>query len=491
MIYLEQNSQAYNNDLRVMLLAFYKGEKIIDAYSIEKKPELKNKINMKLAACFEADSVTLSIYDMTEGCDAVCTDVRSITCDTADRENARSPIKRLLYEMLEKRTGKTLKWGTLTGVRPSKIAMKYIEQGYDDTAVKNIYKDIYLAEEEKAELCIRVAHREKELLRSIDEQNGYCLYIGIPFCPSRCLYCSFTSYPVDKYEKRIDEYITALEKELEFVAEKYAKKKLLSVYIGGGTPSSVRACQLDRILGAVDRLFPLTESVEYTVEAGRPDSITPDKLRVIKEHGVSRISINPQTMNRTTLAVIGRKHTPEDVTRVMDVARNMGFDNINMDIIAGLPGENLDMVKHTADCIRQMKPESLTVHSLAIKRAAELSANMDVYRDRLDETDIDSQLSLIAQTASDMSLEPYYLYRQKNIAGNLENVGYAKKGLECIYNILIMEERTDIIGVGAGSSCKLVRGTRIDRLENVKNVDEYIDRIDEMLIRKSRIGARP
>lgn len=399
MIYIEQNSQAYNNDLRVMLLAFYRGDKILDAYSLEKKPELKTQLNMMLKADFHENKAELSIYEMTGGIVTGLADTRTVICDTADRNTSRSPIKMALYEMLAARTGRTLKWGTLTGIRPAKIAMKYIEEGYNDEDIMDIYTREYGSDREKAELCIRVAHKEKLLLSRLDEENGYCLYIGIPFCPSRCLYCSFTSYPVEKYKKRVDEYIDALERELAFSAEKYKNKKLLSVYIGGGTPSSIEANQIDRICNIIESRFDLSHLLEYTIEAGRPDSITYDKLKIMKAHKVSRISINPQTMNQRTLDLIGRKHTPEDVLRIMEMARELGFNNINMDIIAGLPGENLAMLEHTMDCISKMMPDSLTVHSLAIKRAAELNINMDMYRDKVSACDIDDQLSLVSQKA--------------------------------------------------------------------------------------------
>ena len=488
MIYIEQNSQAYNNDLRVMLLAFYKGERIVDAYSLEKKPELKMSVSMMLKADFKEDGVSLYIYDVVDGKQGAPVAMRMVTCDTADRQASRNPIKLALYDMLSKRTGRTLKWGTLTGIRPAKIAMKHIEEGYSDEEIVSIYERDYKTDVEKAELSVRVAHKEQELLTGLDCEHGYCLYVGIPFCPSRCLYCSFTSYPIDRYSARVDEYIDALEKELTFVADRYKDKELLSIYMGGGTPSSISEGQIDRICGIIADRFDLSHLREYTIEAGRPDSITAAKLEAMKAHGVDRISINPQTMNEKTLELIGRKHTPEDVVHVMGMARELGFENINMDIIVGLPGEDLAMTEHTMEAIREMAPDSLTVHSLAIKRAADLNINMDMYKDRMNECDIDDQLSLVSRTADLMGLAPYYLYRQKNIAGNLENVGYATPGKECLYNILIMEEKTDIIGVGAGSSCKLIRGTRIDRLENVKNVDEYIDRIDEMLDRKKALG---
>ena len=233
--------------------------------------------------------------------------------------------------------------------------------------------------------------------------------------------------------------------------------------------------------------------MEYTVEAGRPDSTTADKLKVLKSHGVTRISINPQTMNDETLKTIGRAHTADQTVEAFRQARIAGFDNINMDLIVGLPGEDAGLVENTLKQVEELAPESLTVHTLAIKRAANLKARMDEYKDSL-KTDVDTQLKLVNECAARMGLNPYYLYRQKNMAGNLENVGYAAEGLECLYNILIMEEITDIVGIGAGSSCKLIKKNpegsekpfRIERTENVKNVDEYISRIDEMIDRKRR-----
>ena len=290
----------------------------------------------------------------------------------------------------------------------------------------------------------------------------------------------------------MDAYLDAVEKEMAYVAEAYSGKRLISIYVGGGTPSSISAEHMDRLCSMIEKSFDLSQVREFTIEAGRPDSTTFDKLEVMKRHGVTRISINPQTMNEETLRTIGRAHTPEQTVIAMENARRAGFDNINMDLIVGLPGEDTDSVENTLRQVKELSPESLTVHTLAIKRAANLNIEMDKYRDTL-KSDIDSQLGAVTRAAAEMGLDPYYLYRQKNMTGNLENVGYSKPGLECLYNILIMEERTDIIGLGAGSSSKLVvrpghdgvtEGTRIDRIENCKSVDDYIARIDEMIERK-------
>ena len=295
----------------------------------------------------------------------------------------------------------------------------------------------------------------------------------------------------------MDAYVDALCKELEFIAERSKNKKLNTIYIGGGTPTTLTAEQLERLMSWIDEKFSREYLLEYTVEAGRPDSITEEKLKVIKNHDITRISINPQSMQQKTLDVIGRKHTVEEIKEAYALARKTGFDNINMDIIAGLPGEDISDMEDTLAQIAQMHPDSLTVHSLAIKRAARMEME-DLNRDAKETHEILSgMIERAAKAAKEMDLFPYYLYRQKNIAGNFENVGYAKVDKAGIYNILIMEEKQSIIAAGAGASTKIVlkdpipmpgskkkKMTRLIRQENVKAVDAYIDRIDEMIEHK-------
>lgn len=291
----------------------------------------------------------------------------------------------------------------------------------------------------------------------------------------------------------MDDYLDALIKEMTFVARAMKGRRLDTVYFGGGTPTTLGAAQLDRLITALKELFDIDGCHEFTVEAGRPDSITRDKLNVLKAHNVGRISINPQTMNQQTLDLIGRKHTVEQIKNVYSMAREEGFNNINMDIILGLVGEDVDEVAHTLSEIEAMKPESLTVHSLAIKRAAALNIWRDKYK-QLSTKNTDEIIRMTEDTAKRLSMEPYYMYRQKNMAGNFENVGYSVVGLECIYNILIMEEKQTIIACGAGASSKVVfhneaddnHSVRIERIENVKDVRNYIQRIDEMIDRKKK-----
>lgn len=514
MILLIQNIEDYNNDFRVSLQAFYGGERIIVPEIFEKKPELKREVDKVFAADIREQSIEIKMYAGTLEDDGkaelaeavidavisgekpdeapVCSSRVDIDGDSRDKAVVRNPLKLAIYEMLSAYTGRTLPWGSLTGIRPTKIAVAQIEDGEDRESVISNYINVYGTSRAKAELAFDVAGREKMIIDSVAEEDEYCLYIGIPFCPTRCLYCSFTSYPIAVYKDKVEAYLDALEKEMEYVAEAYSRKKLISIYIGGGTPSSISAENMDRLCGMIERAFDLSYVREFTIEAGRPDSTTYDKLAVMKKHGVTRISINPQTMNEQTLRTIGRAHTPDQTREAMEMARRAGFDNINMDLIVGLPGEDTDAVENTLRQIRELAPESLTVHTLAVKRAATLNIEMDRYKDLL-KNDIESQLDAVTRVADDMGLSPYYLYRQKNMTGNLENVGYSKEGLECLYNILIMEERTDIVGLGAGSSSKLVvrpghdgvtEGTRIDRIENCKSVDDYISRIDEMIARK-------
>ncbi len=474
MILLEQNSNEYNNDLRAMIMAFFPGVKIVEKLDDESMPKFV------FVARYEEQATSLAILDDFS-------DMETIEGDYLDKTTFRNKLKLASYQLLSRYSGRELPWGDLTGVRPTKIAMAELEKGKSfEDAVAN-YIDTYQVSEGKAKLATKVADFEKGVIASIDRENDYCLYVGIPFCPSRCLYCSFTSYPIALYEKKAAEYIETLKKEIDYISDVYKDKNLVSVYIGGGTPTSISHELLDELLEHIKSSFDMSKCREFTVEAGRPDSITGEKLMVMKKHNISRISINPQTMNDETLKVIGRAHTVEQTKEAFKLARECGFDNINMDLIAGLPGENIDSMKHTLDEIKKLSPESLTVHSLAIKRAANLKQQLGEYGDAINQ-DMDAMLDMVADVATELGMEPYYLYRQKNIGGNLENVGYAKKGLECLYNILIMEEITDIIAAGAGASTKVTyhKENRVERVENCKSVDDYINRFDEMLERKKK-----
>lgn len=413
--------------------------------------------------------------------------------DGRSKKELHEAFKCTLYTKLSAQLNKTLPWGYLTGVRPSKIAYTLLEKGADREQILEEFTKKHLVSEKKAQLALQVAQTEKSILEKMDYKNGYSLYIGIPFCPTTCLYCSFTSYSLTAYQSKVQPYLEALLKEMKYVSEAMRGRRLDTVYFGGGTPTTLSAGQLDMLLTELERQFDLSACRELTVEAGRPDSITYEKLCVLKAHHVDRISINPQTMNQQTLDLIGRRHTVEQIEEAFALAGKAGLDNINMDMILGLPGENKEMVQHTLEKIKALAPESLTVHSLAIKRAAALNIWREKYLD-LQMDNSDEIVSMAADYAHQMGHQPYYMYRQKNMAGNFENVGYSKPGLECIYNILIMEEKQTIIAMGAGASTKIVfqneteggQAGRIERIENVKDVTNYIQRIDEMIERKRK-----
>ena len=493
MILLEFNDAEQENDSRVMLKAFFPEAKIVTSIpeNADEAPELfvqVRVIRQELAGSDNADCDRLiRIYfhrDSTDRWDEYEDEAQQMA---SGKKEARNVFKRMMYDMLKKLTGRELPWGTLTGVRPTKIVYTLLEDGKNDHEIRDYLKKEYYVSEKKGDLAIKVASNEKRLLEKLDYNNGYSLYAGIPFCPTTCLYCSFTSYPLAVWKDRVDTYVDAMLKELEFTSRLMKDKKLDTFYMGGGTPTTLEPEQLDRVLSFFEEHFDTTGLKEHTIEAGRPDSITRDKLLIMKKHGVDRISINPQTMNDDTLKLIGRHHTVEQIKEAFTLARECGFDNINMDLIIGLPGETREHIERTMREVALLAPDSLTVHSLAIKRAARLNIFWEKYKDYA-MVNTDDIINMTADCAAAMGMEPYYLYRQKNMAGNFENVGYSKPGREGIYNILIMEEKQTIMAVGAGASTKVVfpEENRIERVENVKDVTTYIENIDEMIDRKRR-----
>lgn len=406
--------------------------------------------------------------------------------DHRERKLLKREVKRQIFMVLKKYSGKELPWGILTGIRPAKIVYELLEEGKEKEAVITRLKDYYFLREKKAELIYSVAKAEYELLKKACP-DMVSIYIGIPFCPSRCLYCSFTSNPVDKYTHVVGKYVDTLMSEIKYAARVVEEKgwRVQNIYIGGGTPTSMGSEYIEALLTCVENLFNLSFIEEYTLEAGRPDSINIEKLKAIKKSSVNRISINPQTMNDPILEAIGRNHNSEDVLRAFYSAREIGFDNINMDVIVGLPGESPEMFENSLERLGELGPESLTVHTMAVKRASRLKDEIDNYK-MISENEAEYMVDIAAQYAASMGMRPYYLYRQKNILGNLENIGYSKPGRESMYNIQIMEERQTIIALGAGAVTKVVYGAedRIERAFNVKNVEEYLKRVDEMIERK-------
>ena len=404
----------------------------------------------------------------------------------------KEAVKLAVYNFLSTLTGIEFPWGTLIGIRPSKIALNLISNGKTDSEIIDYYSRRFKTNTSKAQLCIDIAMLEKEFVNL--DTNSASIYIGMPFCPTRCLYCSFASNPIGSCSDIVEPYLAALSKEIESAA-KFIEDKGLNiecVYFGGGTPTAVNDQQFETIMNIIYNNLILGRDIkEFTVECGRPDSITENKLRTMKKNKVHRISINPQTMNDETLKKIGRHHTAADVVNKFNMARNLGFDNINMDIIVGLQGENLSHIDNTCNALYELNPDSITVHGLSIKRASKLHEN--ILRNRalgqISQSEINEMYERTVELARSLKMKPYYMYRQKNMFGNMENVGYARPSKEGIYNIEMIEEQQTIIALGADAVSKVVfpEENRIERHGNVKDVREYINRIDEMISKKNNL----
>ena len=411
--------------------------------------------------------------------------------ESADPGDFRKAWKLFLYDSLCEYSGITLPWGALTGVRPTKLIMRMINDGTGrdrDEIIKELY-DTCRVSEDKARLGIRIAELEDGILKPFTDGKGYSLYIGIPFCPSTCLYCSFTSFPIAKFEKKVDDYLDALADEMRATCEYMQGKRLDTVYIGGGTPTSLDEVRLEKLLHSITSIMPMENVKEFTVEAGRPDSITTGKLAAMKKYGVTRISVNPQTMKDETLKLIGRHHTTDDIRRAFAQAREAGFDNINMDLILGLPGETLSDVEHTFDAVAEFKPDSITAHSLAIKRASRMKQWIAEHG-AISGLDAEKAMQKAYDTADDLGMKPYYLYRQKNMAGSLENTGFAHEGKYGLYNILIMEEVQSIVALGVGTVSKRVHCDDtglIERCDTHKDVNLYLSDLQAMIERKRKL----
>lgn len=417
-------------------------------------------------------------------------DDKEITDDMLEinRENFsdRNEIKRQIYDELSALTNQNPEWGILTGIRPVKLCgEKFAELGSREETV-NFMQEYYYLDEAHANMIMDMYDYQMEAAGPAEEKSA-SLYIGIPFCPTRCVYCSFASNQVADSE--ISKYMVSLNTEIKRIG-KLAKEKgflIESVYVGGGTPTTLSAEQLDEMIGNLYESFDLSGIKEFTVEAGRPDTITKEKLLVLKKHNVGRISINPQTMKKKTLELIGRNHTPEQIREAFKLAFEVGFESINADIIAGLPGEELEDFRNTLNEIIDLGPDNITVHSLAVKKASRL---IDIdknyhYKKALLVSDMLDASKHILRSEDYL---PYYLYRQKHMAGAYENTGYCKKGKEGIYNIRIMDEHQAIIALGAGAISKSYYPSenRLERVPNVTNYEEYINRVEEMISRKEK-----
>ena len=391
----------------------------------------------------------------------------------------------LLYQLLSKAYDRELPWGILTGVRPIKLFSKLAAQSGVEEARRYFRETLYVSEE-KIALAQKVRENQQMIL-SRSDRRSFSLYVSIPFCPTRCNYCSFVSQTVEKAKKLIEQYIPLLLSEIRYTAEiaKELRLRLESVYIGGGTPTTLSAEQLEILLCEIEADFDLSNCAEFTVEAGRPDTVTREKLLTLQKHRVTRISINPQTFSDSVLERIGRKHTAQQTIDAFRLARELGFDNINMDLIAGLTSDTPEGFEETIQAVRRLDPESVTVHTLAVKRSARLNST-DAVREQAYTAQM---LDYAGEQLTQGGYEPYYLYRQSKMLSNLENIGWAKKGYFSPYNVYIMEETHTILACGAGAVSKLrdVDSDYIERIFNFKYPYEYISRFDELIERKARV----
>ena len=413
------------------------------------------------------------------------------------RRARKRQVKRTLYELLKDMTGMQLPWGALTGIRPTRLLYEALDAGLDmDAARAHVMREFDVSAD-RAELLCEIADMQRGV--RTPEAGSFDLYIGIPFCKTRCSYCSFSSGEIGRNKKLVAPYTEALLREIELSARlmREAGLHVRAAYMGGGTPTAIPCDDLERILAAAREAFP--GAVEWTVEAGRPDTIDREKLEMLRRMEIGRISVNPQTFCDETLARIGRSHSGEDTVRAYELARELGFDDINMDLIAALPGETPEIFDATLEKVIALAPESVTVHSLAIKRSSKLHEQLHVSGAGHTQVSAEGAAEMIAHARSRLTQagwRPYYLYRQKYMAGNLENVGYARPGKACLYNIGNMEETASVLALGAGAISKwlFARDLRIERAANVKNIEEYTRRVEEMVQRKRDLilpEARP
>ena len=403
-------------------------------------------------------------------------------------KEVKKTIKLSIYEVISKALQKFPDWGILTGIRPTKIVHELLDQNYALPEIDSIMENKYRINEEKRKLLMDIAVTERPFIAN-NNKSLVSLYVSIPFCPTRCVYCSFPSNPLNRGQGIVDQYLDALIYEIKgtIALMNELGHKIETLYIGGGTPTSLDAVNIRKLMSTLSEDIVLSDLKEITVEAGRPDTIDREKLKILKNYGVNRISINPQTMNPQTLERIGRAHSPRQIVESFQLAKEIGFETVNMDVIVGLPGEGLKEIEYTMKALAELSPENITVHTLAVKRASNLKEKLEDYPLVMEEQ-AKEMLKITVDYTKRMGMKPYYLYRQKFMVGNLENIGYCLPGHEGIYNIQIMEERQTILAAGAGAVSKIVypKENRLERVPNLTNVDQYIQRVKEMIERKRR-----
>lgn len=447
------------------------------------------KIKMMPHMPQNTDSGIIVYTGISDGRITVCAFINGVkTAETVKAENnedEKNVLSQLFYRVLSKATGDTYPWGILYGVRPARFYHSLADKFSSDYAEK-ILREKFLVSDSKISLVSAVAQSENRII-PLSDKNSFSLYVSIPFCPTRCSYCSFVSHSIERAASLLDDYVELLEKELEETG-RYVKNlglKLETVYFGGGTPTTLSAAQLSRVLGAVEKNFDLSSLREYTVEAGRPDTVTEKKLNTLKSAGVGRISINPQTFNDEVLNAIGRRHTSAQTLQAYDIALKCGFENINMDFIAGLPKDTLDSFKNSIETALSLAPSNITVHTLCLKTGAFMTSH------GMPDKKLAADMVEFSRNAlTNAEYKPYYMYRQGKSVGNLENTGWCTEGHDCLYNVFMMDETHTVLAAGAGAVTRLKNpeNGKIERIYNYKYPYEYIGHFDEILRRKQKIS---
>lgn len=479
MIYISLQGHNYEHDIYELVKVFKDDEIIF----------LKNQVE-------EKDSYFIFSYYSNKNlaCASYVKDSKIVLEKTAKLEDFKGLekltnkevklIKLSVYKLLKELTGKKMPWGSLTGIRPVKLVHSMAMTGLDQENIYSLLIELFSLARENAEKIIGIAKEQKRIIEKIDPK-GYSIYVNIPFCPSKCSYCSFPTVIAKKYKDIVPLYVDRLIEEIKHTKKIIKDLKPTSIYIGGGTPSAIDTGQLKRIIKSLKEEFDLSENIEFTVECGRPDTINEELILMLKEENINRISINPQTMNPKTLERIGRNHTSDQVLEVYKMAKKHGVKIINMDLIIGLPGEGLEDVRYTLKKIKELNPENLTVHTLALKKGSKLT------REGKKETERQEYVEMLKESmdfAKENSYKPYYLYRQKHMMSNLENIGYMRDKTTCIYNIISMEEVQTVIAFGMGAVSKFFykKENRLERLANFKSLEEYLNRFEEVLERKEK-----
>ncbi|WP_077211091.1 coproporphyrinogen III oxidase [Bacillus dakarensis] len=480
------SDQRFQRPLELIANLFFEESKVV----LQKESDMHHTIEFKID--YDQKVLVSASMLIEDGRMFTASFSDSLPAEGTEKEKFRivkRTVSHVFLEILQDWTGMIQKWGILTGIRPTKLLHKQLQAGTAKEEAHKMLKENYLISEEKIQLMQEIVDRQLAVVPDLyDLQNEVSIYIGIPFCPTKCAYCTFPAYAINGRQGSVNSFLGGLHFEMRKIGQwlKENDIKITTVYYGGGTPTSISAEEMDMLYEEMYTSFPDVKSIrEITVEAGRPDTITSEKLKVLNKWNIDRISINPQSYTQETLKAIGRHHTVEETIDKFHLARSLGMNNINMDLIIGLPGEGTTEFAHSLNETEKLMPESLTVHTLSFKRASEMTKNKEKYK-VADRKEIEEMMDLAQEWTKERNYAPYYLYRQKNILGNLENVGYSLPNQESIYNIMIMEEQQTIIGLGCGAASKFIdpKTGKITQFANPKDPKTYNESFESYTMKK-------